>query len=213
MFQLVSFTIFVSAMATFVAVVIAVLCGFYVMSKNKVFASYFLMASQALNATPPTVVGVFVYFICASYEPLQGLLFTPLGMIIGQVILGFPIAYYLFSQLLAQSLMKFQDIAVHTVQGEQHFRLWVLIKVVIADIRPSIVATAFIIFGRLVGEVGAILIIGGGIYGKTETLSTNILLQTQQGYIETALLSGVVLLSIVIISRIVVFIFERRTKG
>ncbi len=210
MARLAVFTVFVSAMATLIAVALAVIIGFWVISKRNRAESHFLLVSQALNATPPTVVGIFFYYLCAKFEPLKGLLFTPSGMIVGQIILGLPIAYFLFAQLLSNSFEKLDSLGVCTVQGKRKFRQLVLMRTVIADIHSSIIPTAFIVFGRLVGEVGAILIIGGGIHGKTDTLSTNIVMQTHMGDVETALSSGFVLLAIVIVTRLIIFRFEQK---
>ncbi|MDJ0825282.1 MAG: ABC transporter permease [Rhodobacter sp.] len=208
--RLAAFTIFVSATATFIAVALAIILGFWIISKQRGFERQVLLGAQALNATPPTVVGIFFYYLCTQFDTLKGLLFTPAGMIIGQIILGLPIAYYLFAQLLSTSIDKVYDLGICTVDGERRFQRTILLGTVLLDIRALIVPTSFIVFGRLVGEVGAILIIGGGIHGKTDTLATSIVMQTHMGDIESALVSGIVLLAIVVMTRFIVLGFERR---
>lgn len=208
MLQLACFTILVSAIATLIAVALAIALGFWIETRQKKIGRPVLIASQALNATPPTVVGIFFYYVCLKFPPLSGMLYTPYGMIVGQIILGLPIAYFLFVQVLVKSLTKIDLLGACSINGSKRFYIFNLLSTVLADIRSNIVPTSFIVFGRLVGEVGAILIIGGGIHGKTDTLSTNIVMQTQMGDIETALTSGFVLLSIVVVARLIIVFFE-----
>ena len=210
MFRLAVFTVFISATATVIAVALAIFVAFWIITKRRRFENHALLASQAFNATPPTVVGIFFFYLCIQFESLKGLLFTPLGMIIGQIILGLPIAYFLFSQLISTSVDKVNDLGVCTVDGQRRFQVRVLFSTVLMDIRALIIPTSFIVFGRLVGEVGAILIIGGGIHGRTDTLSTNIVMQTHMGDVESALLSGIILLLIVVVTRFLVLGFERK---
>jgi len=210
MLSLALFTIFVSAAATFIAVALAILLSFWTSCGSGRFERPALITSQALNATPPTVVGIFFYYLCTKFEGMQGLLFTPSGMIIGQIVLGLPIAFFLFSQLISKSVEKVASLGVWSVSGKQRFHRVILLGTVLLDIKSLVVPTSFVVFGRLVGEVGAILIIGGGIHGKTDTLSTNIVMQTHMGDIELALMSGIILLAIVIATRLIVLIFERR---
>lgn len=210
MVHLAIFTIFVSATATFIAVALAVGLAFWIVNSRNRSERAFLVVSQALNATPPTVVGIFFYYLCTKFHPMQNLLFTPLGMIVGQIILGLPIAYFLFAQLISNSMQKVVDLGLCSVSGKRRLRNLNLLWTVILDIRTLIIPTSFIVFGRLVGEVGAILIIGGAIRGKTETLSTNIVMQTQMGDVEQALASGGILLAIVVVARLVALLFEKR---
>ncbi len=210
MVRLAVFTVFVSAAATLIAVAVAIAFGFWIATTQRRIERQVLIGAQVFNATPPTVVGIFFYYLCTQFEALQGILFTPAGMIIGQVILGLPIAYFLFAQLLVASIDKVNDLGICAVDGRRRFQRMILLDIVLRDIKAFIVPTAFIVFGRLVGEVGAILIIGGGIHGKTDTLSTNIVMQTQMGNVESALASGVILLAIVVITRVLVLGLERR---
>lgn len=209
MYSVALFTVLISATATLVAVALAIVLSFVMKTAGRRFERPALIAAQALNATPPTVVGIFCYYLCTQFEPLKGLLFTPSGMIIGQIILGLPIAYFMFSQLISTSIDKVSDLGIWSIAGKQRFQRVNLLGTVLLDIRSLIVPNSFVVFGRLVGEVGAILIIGGGIHGKTDTLSTNIVMQTHMGDIELALKSGVVLLCIVIAARLIVLLFEQ----
>ncbi|HWR58888.1 MAG TPA: tungstate transporter permease, partial [Thermodesulfovibrionales bacterium] len=49
-------------------------------------------------------------------------------------------------------------------------------------------------FGRVMAEVGAILIVGGNIAGFTRVMTTTIALETDKGNFELALALGIILL-------------------
>jgi tungstate transport system permease protein len=49
-------------------------------------------------------------------------------------------------------------------------------------------------FGAVISEVGAVILVGGNIEGKTRTLTTAIVLETRKGNFDLAIALGVVLL-------------------
>jgi len=51
-------------------------------------------------------------------------------------------------------------------------------------------------FGRVMAEVGAILIVGGNIAGYTRVMTTTIALETDKGNFELAIALGIILLTI-----------------
>jgi len=71
--------------------------------------------------------------------------------------------------------------------------------VLIADARHSLLTAALAGFGRAVGEVGAILIVGGNIDHLTRVLTTAITLETSKGNLGFAVSLGAVLLAISLI--------------
>ena len=51
-------------------------------------------------------------------------------------------------------------------------------------------------FGRVVTEVGAVIIVGGNIAGNTRVLTTAIVLETRKGEFAAAIALGIILLLI-----------------
>ena len=51
-------------------------------------------------------------------------------------------------------------------------------------------------FGGIISEVGAVMIVGGNIEGRTRVLTTAIVLETNKGNFELAMALGIVLLTI-----------------
>lgn len=65
-------------------------------------------------------------------------------------------------------------------------------------------------FGRVMAEVGAILIVGGNIAGYTRVMTTTIALETDKGNFELALALGIILLSISLIINAMLHVIQRR---
>jgi len=65
-------------------------------------------------------------------------------------------------------------------------------------------------FGRVMAEVGAILIVGGNIAGYTRVMTTTIALETDKGEFELAIALGIILLSISMAVNIVLHSVQRK---
>jgi tungstate transport system permease protein len=69
-------------------------------------------------------------------------------------------------------------------------------------------------FGRVMAEVGAILIVGGNIAGFTRVMTTTIALETDKGNFELALALGIILLTIsLVINSAVHFVQQKGVAG
>ena len=58
---------------------------------------------------------------------------------------------------------------------------------IIRESRKGIIAAVLAAFGRIISEVGAVMLVGGNIAGHTRVLSTAIVLETRQaaqGYLK-----------------------------
>jgi len=65
-------------------------------------------------------------------------------------------------------------------------------------------------FGRVMAEVGAILIVGGNIAGFTRVMTTTIALETDKGNFELALALGIILLTISLVINSAVHIVQQK---
>ena len=74
-------------------------------------------------------------------------------------------------------------------------------------------------FGRAIAEVGAVLMVGGNIAGKTRVLTTSVVLETSVGRLDVALQLGLILLVISLVTafglQVVQYVrlFERSDLG
>ena len=51
-------------------------------------------------------------------------------------------------------------------------------------------------FGGIISEVGAVMLVGGNIEGRTRVLTTAIVLETRKGNFDLAIALGIILLSL-----------------
>jgi len=145
---------------------------------------------------PPVVVGLVVYLLLSRSGPLGSLdwLFTPNAMILAQAILAFPLVAGLTSAAV-RSIPRNLVLQIRSLGASQIQERGTLIL----EAKRGVYAAVLAAFGRIISEVGAVMLVGGNIAGRTRVLSTSVLLATRQGNFETALLLGVVLLGLALI--------------
>lgn len=142
---------------------------------------------------PPVTVGLFVYLLLSRSGPLGflALLYTPSAMIIAQSILAFPIVTSLSHSAIVSvdPIIKQAALTLGATPAQAAMT-------VIKEARYGIISAIIAGLGRVMAEVGAILIVGGNIAGYTRVMTTTIALETDKGNFELALALGIILLSL-----------------
>ncbi|MEM5544011.1 ABC transporter permease [Sulfitobacter sp. AS92] len=150
---------------------------------------------NALMGLPPVVVGLVVYVVLSRSGPLGvlGLLFTPSAMIIAQVIIIVPLIASIAHQSIRELWQEYHDllISMNVTQAQK-------IRTLLWDSRRALLTAALAGFGRAIGEVGAIMIVGGNIDHATRVLTTAIALETGKGEFALALALGFVLIGLAV---------------
>jgi len=148
---------------------------------------------NALMGLPPVVVGLLVYVLLSRSGPLGvlGLLFTPAAMIIAQVVIVTPIVASLAHQSIRELWAEYHDLLL-SMDATPRQRITTLLW----DGRRALLTAALAGFGRGIGEVGAIMIVGGNIDHATRVLTTAIALETGKGNFALALGLGFVLIAL-----------------
>jgi tungstate transport system permease protein len=144
---------------------------------------------------PPVVVGLVVYVMLSRAGPfgVLGLLFTPTAMIIAQVIIIVPLVASIAHQSLRDLWSDYHDLLI-SLNATQFQRICTLLW----DGRRALLTAALAGFGRAIGEVGAIMIVGGNIDHATRVLTTAIALETGKGDFAMALGLGFVLIALAV---------------
>ncbi len=165
---------------------------------------------NALMGLPPVVVGLIVYVLFSRSGPLGvfGLLFTPTAMIIAQVIIITPIIASIAHQAIRDLWADYHDllISLNATRGQR-------IKALLWDGRRALLTAALAGFGRAIGEVGAIMIVGGNIDHATRVLTTAIALETGKGAFAMALALGFVLIGLAIAVNLALHMLSRTERG
>ena len=148
---------------------------------------------NTLMGLPPVVVGLFLYLLLSRSGPLGflSLLYTTAAMIIAQTILAFPIVTSLSHSAIVSVAPIIRQASI--TLGATPFQASLNI---VKEARYGIITAAMAGFGRVMAEVGAILIVGGNIAGFTRVMTTTIALETDKGNFELALALGIILLLI-----------------
>ena len=164
---------------------------------------------NTLMALPTVVIGLFVFSFVSRQGPLGvlGLLFTPTAMIIGQFLLATPI-------IIALSVAALQgvDPRVKTTALALGARSHQVIVTLLLEARFAIMAAIIAAFGRVIGEVGAAMMLGGNIKGYTRTISTAIALETSKGEFSLGLALGMILLTVALSVNIALRYLQQKSR-
>lgn len=189
--------VLLSLRVTLTAVAVAVLIGLPVGALLGILRfpgrGALVVSANALMGLPPVVAGLMVYLALSRSGPLGslGLLFTPAGMVIAQVVLVLPIVVAITRQVIEDLWTEYED-QLRSL-GSSPLRA---VPTLLWDGRYSLITGVLAGFGRASAEVGAVLIVGGNIAGVTRTMTTTITLETAKGNLAIALGLGIVLLAL-----------------
>ncbi|WP_457557109.1 ABC transporter permease [Candidatus Harpocratesius sp.] len=140
---------------------------------------------------PTVVLGLIVFLLLSKSGPLGslGLLYSPIAMILAQILLTFPIILGTTKSAIESVPPAVKELLLSL--GSTDFQLWFgLLK----EAKKSTIAGVIMAFGRAISEVGAVMIVGGNIRWYTRTFTTAIILQTRMGDFGMAIALGTILL-------------------
>ncbi|MGO8763489.1 MAG: ABC transporter permease [Desulfobaccales bacterium] len=191
--QIIFLSLRVSGTALVVATGLGLPAGALLAQRQVPFRGVVLSLLSTGMGLPPVVVGLFFYLLLSRSGPFgfMELLYTPAAMIIVQTVLAFPIVASLSHAAVAKVDPVIRQAAI--TLGATPLQE---IRTVIAEARYGIMAGVMAGLGRVMAEVGAILIVGGNIAGYTRVITTTIVLQTSMGDFELAIALGIILLLI-----------------
>ena len=147
---------------------------------------------------PPVVVGLFVYLMLSRSGPLGQTsaaiipsLFTPGAMVIAQTIISFPLVagFTMAAVMGVDPDLRRQVQALGATQ-------WQTTTAILVEARIGVIVSIIAGFGSIISEVGAVMMVGGNIEGRTRMLTTAIVLETRKGNFELAIAIGIVLLAL-----------------
>ena len=161
---------------------------------------------------PPVVVGLFVYLLLSRSGPLGRLdsslvpdLFTPGAMVIAQCIIAFPlVAGFTMAAVMGVDPGLRQQ--VRSLGATD----WQTTLTVLLEARVGVIVSIIAGFGGIISEVGAVMLVGGNIEGRTRVLTTAIVLETRQGNFDLALALGAILLAITFVINVAMLRLQGR---
>ena len=159
------------------------------------FRRFMIALLNALMGLPPVVVGLLVYIALSRSGPfgVLDLLYTTTAMVVAQTIIITPLITSIAHQSLRELWSEYHDLLI-SMNTSHKQRIMTLLW----DARRALLTASLAGFGRAIGEVGAIMIVGGNIDNATRVLTTAIALETSKGDFALALALGFVLILITI---------------
>jgi tungstate transport system permease protein len=203
----------VSGVALFFSTLIGIPLGVY-MGLNRFIGRRVLIALLYTGmGFPPVVIGLFVYVLLSRSGPLGSLnlgwmpaLFTPASMILAQTIIAFPLVagFTMAAVMSVDPQLRQQVLALGATKRQA---AWTILQEAKIGVIVSIIAG----FGSIISEVGAVMLVGGNIDGRTRVLTTAIVLETRKGNFDLALALGGVLLAITFITNLAMLRLQGKT--
>jgi tungstate transport system permease protein len=162
---------------------------------------------SAMQSIPAVVVGLTVYLVLSRSGPLGDLqlLFTHTSMIIGQILLSFPLLVALSHAAFQAADRRVWETSV--TLGAKPTRAFLTL---IHEIRFGLIAALLAGFGRIIAEVGCSMMVGGNILGYTRNIPTAIALETTRGEFAQAIALGMVLLTLALLLNGMLAFFQGR---
>jgi len=160
---------------------------------------------QTCMGLPPVVAGLFVFLLLSRRGPMGSLqlLFSLPAMVIAQFLLIFPIVTSL-TMAAIESRQKAINQTISTL-GLPRYKMYLLL---LWECRGNLLTVILTGFGRSLSEVGAVMMVGGNIQGKTRVMTTAIMLETSKGNFGAAIALGLVLLFLAFLVNVITGHFQ-----
>jgi tungstate transport system permease protein len=196
----------VSGTALLLATILGLPLGAFLALRRLPLRSLAISLLNTGMGLPPVAAGLFLYLFLSRSGPLGflSLLYTPTAMIIAQCILALPIVASLAHAAIANVDPVIRQAALTLGATPIQESL-----AVVKEARYAIMAGVMAGLGRVMAEVGAIIIVGGNIAGYTRVMTTTIALETDKGNFELAIALGIILLTISFTITVALRFFQR----
>ena len=182
----------ISTIAVILSALVGIPVGAVIALKEFKGKNVLINMINTLMGIPPVVVGLVVYILLSNQFGIFGnlrLLFTQTAMVMAQTMLATPIIMGLTIVAL-QGLNPLLPKTAISLGANRYQLVWILIR----EARYSIGSSIIVAFGRLLAEVGAVMMVGGNIRYQTRVMTTAIALQKGMGEFQEALALGIILL-------------------
>ncbi len=209
LFEIILLSLKVSGLALLTAAIVGIPIGAFVALKRFTGRGIIISLMNSFMGLPPVVVGLFLYILLSRSGPVgfMGLLYTPWAMVLAQTLLALPIV----SSLSHSAIINVNPITRHASITLGATPLQVIITIV-KEARYGIMSAVIAAFGRVMAEVGAILIVGGNIAGYTRVMTTTIALETDKGNFELALALGIILIAISLMINMGLYFIQKKGR-
>ncbi|MEJ2725205.1 MAG: ABC transporter permease [Deltaproteobacteria bacterium] len=183
----------VSLISTLIASLLGVPAGVLIAFKEFRGKRFLITVLNTLLALPTVVVGLVAYAFISRRGILGilDLLYTQTAMVLGQVILIFPIVACLTIAAISRIDDRYRKTAM-TLGGTPFQTALIVLR----EARFAVIAAIIAAYGRVIAEVGISMMLGGNAKGYTRTMTTAMALEYDKGEFILGVALGMVLLLI-----------------
>ncbi|MBI2303816.1 MAG: ABC transporter permease [Chloroflexi bacterium] len=189
--EVVLLSLLVSGSATLISLLIGVPYGTFLALARFPGRSLAMSLVNTGMGMPPVVVGLLVSILLWRSGPLGllHLLYTPMAIVIAQVVIAAPIVTGVSMAAIAQldPRLRMQMLGLGASRWQM---LWILLQEAKLPLLTAVMAG----FGGVISEVGAVMMVGGNIKGQTRVLTTAMVMETNRGEFGLAIALGIILL-------------------
>lgn len=208
-FEVVVLSLRVSLVSLFVAAIVAIPLGI-LLARHDFRGKHFVMRLiYTFMGLPPVLCGLFVYIALMRRGPLGFLQlnYTVTAMMIAQTLLVFPIILGLTVNVAREKEKRISNLSKTLGAGR-----WETTRLFLFELRYGLLTAIISGFSRAISEVGAVMIVGGNIDGKTRVMTTYISQLKGMGNFERAMAVGIILLLISFAVNTILYHFQKE-KG
>lgn len=161
-------------------------------------------------ALPPVVVGLLVYLLLSRSGPLGSLhlLYTKQAMVMAQLVLAVPLILGItiagIGSVPREALLQAKSLGATGFQ---------VALAAVREAKLTLLAATVAGMGRVIAEVGAVMMVGGNFKGDTQVMTTTIMEEVRKGDFSLALKLGFVLLAIALIANAVMSRLQARAAA
>ena len=206
-FQIVGLSLYVSFTSVIISTAMGIPLGILIGTYDFKRKGIVVRLIYTLMSLPPVIAGLTVFLILMRRGPLGSLQlnYTVPAMIIAQICLVTPIITGLTYNIVKEKAPVVNALGM-TLGVNRTGRM----KLLIYEMRVGITTAVVSGFGRAISEVGAVMIVGGNIKGKTRVMTTYISELKGMGDYERAIAVGLILLLIAFTVNAVLYHFQER---
>ncbi len=158
---------------------------------------------------PPVVVGLIVAIMLWRSGPfgILGIMYTPVAMVIAQVVIAGPIVTGLTIAAIQQlpPMLRFQIEALGASR-------WQMVLLLMREAKLPLLAALMAGFGGVVSEIGASMMVGGNILGQTRVLTTATAMEVSKGNFGVAMALGIILLFVTYLVNLLLTVAQQRGR-
>ena len=191
LWQIVFLTLFVSGTALLISALLGIPFGAWLGLRHFRGQRWLTAFIYTGMGFPPVVVGLVIYLLLSRQGAFGDLnwLFRPHAMVLAQTVLALPLVVG-----VTMTAVRGVSIELRPQLRALGATEWQVIRGILREARQGVIIGLVAGFGAAISEVGAVMLVGGNIEGRSRVLPTAIVLETRQGNFDLALALGVILL-------------------